>query len=212
MHALRTSTFIALISLVSTPAHTADSAKTTTFAVTRNDARIGTSTICVEEAGSRTTIASTTHVAVKLAFLTLYHFDQTETEQWASGQWQSMSSTTDDNGIIHRIVASSSQNDIIVQGDGREKRITASVVPASLWNEAVLTQNAALDPLNGRIVPVRVVDRGEEDIAIDGRSVRARHFEVTTGFSQDVWYDPNHQLVQMELKGHDGSVIRYQRV
>jgi hypothetical protein len=203
---------LAVIAMTLATVHAFADARTTTFAVVRNDARIGTSTVSIADIGPETTIASATHVAVKLAFLTLYHFDQNETEQWASGRWQSMSATTDDNGTVHQIVARSSADSIIVQDNGAERRIAAPAIPASLWNEAILTQSSALDPLNGRIVPVKVVDRGEEAVIIAGKPMRARHFRITTLFVQDVWYDQNHQLVQVELTGRDGSTIRYQRV
>jgi hypothetical protein len=212
MRALTKAALIVAAVLVVTTVQGAAATRTTTFAVMRDDARIGTSTIRIEDIGPETTVATATHVAVKFAFLILYHFDQTETEQWASGQWQSISATTDDNGTVHRMNASNSHEGIIVQGNGRERWVVASVIPASLWNDAILTQNTALDPLDGRIVPVKVIARGEDGLTVQGKSIRARHYLVTTAFSQDVWYDQNHQLVRMELKGRDGSVIRYQRI
>ena len=211
MSTLTKSASVALIVLTAATTQASGDTQTTTFTVMRNDARIGTSTISVDGSGPKTTIANATHVAVKFAFLTLYHFDQTETEQWAQGRWQSISATTDDNGTLYRLIAANSRDGIIVQDNGAERRISAPLIPASLWNEAVLAQSSALDLLDGKVVPVKVVDRGEEGVLVQGKPVRARHYRLTTAFSQDVWYDQNHQLVQVELKGRDGSVIRYQR-
>jgi hypothetical protein len=212
MRVLRKSVFVVSVALASTAVRATDDVKTATFAVIRNDTRIGTSTISIADDGPGTKIASATHVAVKLAFLTLYHFDQTETEEWAGGRWQSLSATTDDNGKVHHVVASNAYDGITVQGNGQMKRIAASVMPASLWNDAILTRNAALDPLDGTIVPVKISDRGQEDLIVQGKPTRVRHYTITTSFSQDVWYDGNHQLVQVEMKGSDGSLIRYLRV
>src|SRR5215467_12680398 len=155
---------LALVAMISTTIAASADSKTTTFAVVRNDTRIGTSTVHVEDIGPEKTVASATHVAVKLAFLTLYHFDQTETEEWAQGRWQSVSATTDDNGTLHRMLAANSQDGVVVHNNGTERRFSASVIPASLWNVAILTQSAALDPLDGRIVAVKVVDRGEDGV------------------------------------------------
>jgi len=212
MPALNRSALIAALVLMPTFVPAAGDTKTTTFAVIRNDTRIGTSTISVADKGQETTIASATHVAVKFAFLTLYHFDQTETEQWASGHWQSLSARTDDNGTVHRVIANKALGNITVQGNGQMKRFAVSVIPASLWNDAILTQNAVLDPLDGKIVAVKINDCGEDELIVHGERTRARHYVITTGYSQDVWYDHNHQLVQVEMKGRDGSLIRYQRV
>ena len=211
MSALTKSVLVALVALMAATAPAVGDTETATFAVMRDDARIGTSTVSIEDSGPKTMIANATHVAVKFAFLTLYHFDQTETEQWAQGRWQSISATTDDNGTLYRMIAANSRDGIVVLENGAERRITASVIPDSLWNEAILTQNSALDLLDGKVVSVKVVDCGEDGLFVQGKPVRARHYRLTTAFSQDVWYDQNHQLVLVELKGRDGSVIRYQR-
>ncbi len=103
-------------------------------------------------------------------------------------------------------------NDIVVRGDGREWKIAPTMIPVSLWNEAVVEQSSALDPQNGSVVAVKVADRGEDDLVVQGRATRARHYVITTTFTQDVWYDNGHRLVKVELKGSDGSTIRYQLV
>ncbi len=59
--------------------------RTATFAVMRNDDRIGTNTIDVENNGLQTSVQTVTHVEVKVLFLTVYRFDQTETERWTNG-------------------------------------------------------------------------------------------------------------------------------
>ena len=212
MHTRVLASLLALIAFMPARADNGADIRTTTFAVMRNDARIGTATVRVDDMGPQTTIATDTHVAVKLAFLTLYRFDQTETEQWAEGRWRSIDATTNDNGTLHRMIAANSQAGIVVRDNGAERRILGSVIPASLWNTAILTQNAALDPLDGKIVAVKVVDHGEDGVTVLGKTVRARHYTVVTMFPQDVWYDQNQQLVQMQMKGRDGSLIRYQRV
>ena len=47
---------------------------------------------------------------------------------------------------------------------------------------------------------------------IQGKQRPAHHYEIVTSFPQEVWYDDNDQLVQVELKGSDGSTIRYQLI
>ena len=68
----------------------------------------------------------------------------------------------------------------------------------------------AFDPKDGTVQPLKVVDRGEEKVVIQGKARPAHHYEIVTTYPQDVWYDDNRQLVQVELKGSDGSTIRYQ--
>jgi hypothetical protein len=191
------------------PAH-ADPRRTLTFAVTRNDSQIGTDTITLGQNGPQRTIESVTHVSVGMAFITLYKFDQTETEQWANGRLMALNVVTDDNGTVHRIVADIRGDKLVVDSDGLVKEIASTVIPASLWDPQLLQQAAALDPESGSVVPVSVVDCGEDSVVISGRSERAHHFVIRTNHASDVWYDDNHSLVKVELKGSDGSTIRYE--
>jgi len=198
--------------LCAAAAHATPQAETTKFSVMRDDTPIGTNTIDVERNGPQTSVQIVTHVAVGVAFFTLYKFDQTETEQWTNGRLLAMNAVTDDNGVVHRTNANSRDGSLVVEGDGPVQKMEPTIVPASLWNPAVLTQSVAFNPEDGKIVPVSVVDRGEDNLTIAGRAEHAHHYVIKTSFLQDVWYDDGHRLVKMELKGADGSVIRYQLI
>ena len=182
------------------------------FAVMRNGMQIGTNSVRFEHNGADTTVKTVTHVEIGFGFLTLYKFDQTETERWADGRFIAMDSTTDDNGTLHRASAAAGGGKVIVNGDGKVKELAPTAIPLSLWNSALVAQNTAIDPKDGSVEQVKAVDRGEDDLVVRGHAQRAHHYVVVTTFAQDVWYDDNHQLVQVELKGSDGSTIRYQLV
>jgi hypothetical protein len=192
-------------------AHADPGVQTMKFAVTRDDAPIGTNTIDVERKGAETSVQIVTHVAVGMAFITLYKFDQTETEHWTNGHLLAMNAVTDDNGTLHRTNANCHDGKLVVDGDGQVQNLASTVVPASLWNPAMLTQNVALNPEDGKLVPVSVVDRGEDSLTVAGHAMRAHHYVIKTIFAEDVWYDDG-RLVKLELKGADGSTIRYQLV
>jgi hypothetical protein len=193
-------------------AHADPATETMKFAVTRDDAPIGTNTIDVIRKGAETSVQIVTHVAVGMAFFTLYKFDQTETELWTNGRLLAMKAITDDNGTLHHTDANSHDGKLVVEGDGQVQKLATTIVPASLWNPAMLSQNMALNPEDGKLVPVSVVDRGEDNLTVAGRLERVHHYVLKTIFSQDVWYDDGHHLVKMELKGADGSTIRYQLI
>lgn len=181
-----------------------------TFTVMRNDAQIGTNTITLGRNGPQTTVESVTHVAVGMAFITLYRFEQHETEQWQNGRLVALNAVTDDNGTVHRIVADSHGGKIVVSCDGLVKEVAPTILPANPWDSEILRQDVALDPESGNLVPVSIVDRGEETIVVGGRSTLAHHYVIKTAHAQDVWYDQNHALVKVEIQGSDGSTIRYQ--
>src|SRR5579862_7105285 len=95
-----------------TAAAQADPGSTISFAVMRNGEQIGTNTIQLHRNGAETTVQIVTHVAVKIAFVTVYRFDQTETERWVDGRLAALRSSTDDNGTVHRVKASGGDNKI----------------------------------------------------------------------------------------------------
>ena len=198
--------------ILATAAHADSGTETMKFAVTRDDAPIGTNTIDVIRKGAETSVQIVTHVAVGVAFFTLYKFDQTETELWTNGRLLAMNAITDDNGTLHHTNANCHDGELVVEGDGQVQKLATTILPASLWNPAMLSQNVALNPEDGKLVPVSVVDRGEDNLTVAGRLERVHHYLLKTIFSQDVWYDGGHHLVKMELKGADGSTIRYQLI
>lgn len=184
-------------------------ATTLNYAVTRNGTPIGATTVSLVRDGRQMTVEVATHVQVEIAYFTVYHYDQRETEHWVDGRLQDMTSRTDDNGTIHRVSATSRGDVMSVEADGRSRTVDAGVIPVSLWNAALIKKTLALDPQDGKLTAVAVVDRGEEELVLRGRAMPAHHYSINTGFPQDVWYDQQHRLVKVELHGSDGSNIQY---
>ena len=193
------------------PGRAEPQAVTLNFSVTRNGEPIGTSTVHLRQEGGRTVTRAATHIAVKLAYWTVYRFDQSESEEFADGRLQAMNSMTDDNGTVHRVAAQRRGDVLAVDADGKLTNVDPNLIPASPWNPLLLGQRIALNPQDGSITPVAVVDRGEEQLVVDGRPLRAHHYSIATNFPQDVWYDQHHRLVKVELHGSDGSRISYQQ-
>jgi hypothetical protein len=193
--------------------HAIPSPASVNFAVMRNGTQIGTNSIRFVHDGTDITVQMVTHIKVGIAFLTLYQFDQTESEHWADGRLLAMNATTDDNGTIHRASAAARDGRIVVQCDGKVSATPpASIVPFNLWDPILVAQNVALDTRNGDLEPIHVEDRGEANILVQGHMRRAHHYQIVATFPQDVWYDDNDELVRVELKGSDGSTILYQMV
>ena len=180
------------------------------FAVMRNGEQIGTNRIRIGRDGADTTVQNDTHVAVGLGMLTLYRYDQNETERWADGRLVSLNAKTDDNGTEHSTTAKAKDGKLVVRVDDKLSEAPPTAFPLSLWNAEVLGSGVALDPKDGSVQPMKVIDRGQEKLRIQGKERPVHHYAIVTTFQQEVWYDDNNQLVQVELKGSDGSTIRYQ--
>lgn len=196
--------------ILALPAQAGPASTNVRFLVMRNGAQIGTNQIRVGHDGEDTTVEMVTHVKVGFAFLTLYRFDQTETEHWSDGRLLALDSITDDNGTVRRADATARDGMLVVECNGKTKRTPATTIPFNLWNSELVARNVALDTRNGGLEPLKVTDRGEDSVLVRGHARRAHHYEIVTSFPEDVWYDDSGELVQVEMKGLDGSTIRYQ--
>jgi Family of unknown function (DUF6134) len=185
-------------------------AKTLNFAVMRNGEPIGTTTMRISRDGGETVADIVTHIQVKIAYITVYRYDQSETERWVDGKLVAMSSLTDDNGTVHKVSATRSGEILSVDVDGKVAEVDPAVIPVSLWNASLLRTPIAINPQDGKLTPVWVVDHGEEPLVLQGRPTTAHHYSIRTSFPQEVWYDRQHQLLKVELRGSDGSRIQYQ--
>ena len=202
---------LATAAVVHSPAVRAEpAAGTMKFAIMRDGDQIGTSTFRVHRNGHETTVDIATKVEVTIAFITMYRFEQTETERWVDGRLVALNSVTDDNGTKHKVTAASRGDVLTIDADGKVTQADASVMPVSLWNAAIVQKTIALDPQDGSIVPLSVTDHGKERLVLQGRSETAHHYSIKTTFPQDVWYDDHQQLVKVALRGSDGSKIEYE--
>jgi hypothetical protein len=185
-------------------------AETLRFAVMREGQQIGTNTIELRRNGSETTVQMMTQVQVKIAFVTVYRFEQTETERWVGGKLMALSAVTNDNGTRHRVKATRTNDRLTIEADGKTTEVAGNTIPASLWNPLLLERTVAFNPQDGTMMPIAVTDRGVDQLVVQGRAKRTRHYVINSTFPQDVWYDDARQLVKVELKVSDGSTIRYQ--
>lgn len=207
---LRSLLAAAPIFVVSAAAQAEGEASTLNFAVTRNGDPIGTSTVRLQRQGSHTVAEIATRVQVKIAFLTVYRYEQRETERWADGKLVAMTAVTDDNGTVHKVSATNRGDKLAVNVNGKVSEVDPGLVPVSLWNAALVQKRVALDTQSGSVVPVSVVDHGKERLVLQGRATTAHHYSINTSFPQDVWYDEQQRLLKVELRGSDGSTISYQ--
>jgi len=209
LSSLTMGTLLFAAALGSAAANADPGAVTMKFAVMRDGQQIGSNTIQLRHNGAETTVQMVTHVEVKIAFVTVYRFDQTETERWVDGQLMALNAVTDVNGTMHRVDATRTNHKLAIEADGKKTEVAGTTIPASLWNPVLLEKSVAFNPQDGTIMPIAVIDRGDEHLVVQGRAKRARHYVINGTFPQDVWYDEKRQLVKVALKASDGSTISY---
>ena len=183
---------------------------TLNFAVTRNGDRIGTTTVRLQRDGRQLLADIATQIQVKIASITVYRFEQRETERWLDGKLVGLNAITNDNGTINRVSVARNGDKLSINADGKVTEIDAAIVPASLWNAQLVKKTIALNSKDGSIMPISVIDHGKEQLVLQGRPTTAHHYSIKTNLPHDVWYDEDHRLLKVELRGSDGSKILYQ--
>jgi hypothetical protein len=183
---------------------------TLNFAVTRNGDPIGTTTVRLQRDGRRLVAEIGTRIQVRIASITVYRFEQRETERWLDGELVGLNAVTNDNGTVNRVSAARSGDKLAVNADGKVTEVDAAIAPASLWNAQLVKKTIALNSKDGSLMPVSVIDYGKEQLVLQGRPTTAHHYSIKTNLPHDVWYDEAQRLLKVELRGSDGSKIQYQ--
>ena len=190
----------------------AQPSETMRFAIMRNGEQIGTHAIEINRKGPETDVRVTTDLAVKVLFVTAYRLQHSATERWMNGQLVALDSSTDSNGVRHKVSATRGMSGLEVKADGKTSRVDQNVFPASLWNPELMRRKAALDTQDGQVDPISVTDHGSEDLRLGAQALKAHHYEIKGRYSQDIWYDERGRLVQVKLIGSDGSQISYKTI
>jgi len=185
------------------------SSETLRFAIMRNGDQIGTHTVEINRGPKETSVNMSTDLAVKVMFIVAYRLQYTTTEKWVGGKLIALNAQSDDNGTKHKVSATLKPNGLEVEADGKTSTVDKNIIPATLWNPEVVKRSQVLDPKDGEVVPITVTEQGVEDLTIDGRTIKARHYILKSKFQQDVWYDEKGRLVQSSLVAPDNSVILY---
>jgi len=197
--------------MLAAPASAAETGvETPTFAVVRNGSQIGTHAIELRRNGPETLVKQSTRIEVKVLFIQAYKFEQDETERWVNNRLVAMDSVTHDNGTDHKLDVRVNGKGLNVEGDGKTAQVDATVMPASIWNAALVKQTVALNVRDGSLMHITVNDMGMDNVTVRGQPVKARHYEIKGPFSQDAWYDDKGNLVQAKFIGSDNSVIMWQ--
>lgn len=85
-----------------------------------------------------------------------------------------------------------------------------TILPASLWDSAIVHQQVLLNTLDGSKMRVTVQDLGPETVVVGGRNISARHYKITGDLQRDLWFDARSAQVRVQIAGNDGSSIVYE--
>ena len=179
------------------------------FSVLRKGDIIGFDNLKFHSDANRLDVEVETDIAVKIAFIPVYHLKHSSRELWEGASLKSLWSHTDDDGKIHDLSVREDNGRLLVDGDKQISLASPTIVPASLWNERILRSDQLLNTLTGEQMAVQITIVGPDSVLVKGQPVPATHYVITGDLKRELWFDARQTLVQVRFKADDDSEITY---
>jgi hypothetical protein len=167
--------------------------------VYRKGSPIGTHVIRFSQTGGTLKVVSQVDLRVKVAFITVYSYQQTANDDWANGVLVRTRIQTNDNGKDSLVEAEARDGRLAVQGpSGSSTTELGAMTDISFWNEAISRGPVLVDSQSAELIKIQVEAATRERIMVRGQAVDARRVTMTgtKGRSGSVWYDDAGSLVK----------------
>jgi hypothetical protein len=164
------------------------------FAIVRDGDEIGRHDVRFATNANGLEVSTDIDIAVKVAFITAFRFEQHAREQWQDGQLVHSNVTTNDNGTKSRTMLSALGDDLSVQGgvDNRMLRVPlGTMTDIAFWNLEIVRQRALVDLQRAELTSLAARHSGAEEIEVGGARIAAERFTINaeSGRNGDIWFD-----------------------
>ena len=180
--------------------------------VYRKGSLIGTHVIRFSQAGGTLKVTSQIDLRVKVAFITVFAYQQTANDDWENGVLVRTRIQTNDDGKETLVQAEARNGQLAVQGpSGDPVTPLGAMTDISFWNQAITQGPVLVDSQTAELIKIQVEGGTKEPIMVRGQSVEARRFSMTgtKGRSGSVWYDDAGSLVKAIVTTR-GETLEYQ--
>lgn len=179
------------------------------FDVTRNGGTIGYHTYAFRPRKGGFEVRVEADIRVSILLIPFFVYEQQGVEVWENGRLKSLDYVTNDDGTRHTVKAELAGGKLRVSVDGKPATTHPEMIPGSLWHPPSPSHTMMLDPGDGTPVPLKVQMLGEETIMVRGKPTPATRWLWDDGLRRELWYDATQTLVQVWIRGDDGSDIYY---
>lgn len=184
-------------------------AQTRTMVVTRNGREIGKELIRIERRSQETVVNVSVRFQVKFVGMAVYQFDHECTELWRGGEFEELTSRTVTSETQHALHIRRQAGSLLMQADQQSRSIGEGSLPVSLWFEPHSREATLIDTADGHVFQVAIQSVATEKIPVAGALIEARHYRLSGGRADDLWFDANGVLVQRRMGGGKHSVVQF---
>ena len=169
------------------------------FNVFRKGSMIGTHRIGFAGDAERLSVTNLLDLTVKVAFITVYRYEQSGEDEWQKDILVRTRVATNDDGDKSIVAAKSRDGQLAVEGPrGSYAAPLGAMTDLSFWNQAITRGNPVIDSQNGELIDIKVQPSTRETLEVLGRKIETERFPMagTRGRSGTVWYDDEGKLVR----------------
>jgi hypothetical protein len=182
------------------------------FNVFRKGSLIGTHAIAFSGTDRKLQVTSRLDLAVKVAFITAYRYEQTGEDVWEDNVLVRTQVRTNDDGAESLVEAAARDGRLAVSGpNGHYDTVLGAMTDLSFWNQAITRGQPLIDSQNGELIKIEVKAGTPAAVTMDGRTIQAERFAMAAskGRSSSVWYDANGNLIKAVVLTR-GETLDYQ--
>lgn len=164
------------------------------FAIVRDGEEIGRHDVRFATTANGLEVSTDIDIAVKVAFITAFRFEQHAREQWQDGQLVRSNATTNDNGTKSETMLNAHGDNLSVQGgiDNRVLRVPlGTMTDIAFWNLEIVRQRALVDLQRAELTSLAARHSGAEEIEVGGARIGAERYTINaeSGRNGDIWFD-----------------------
>jgi hypothetical protein len=147
-----------------------------------------------------------TKASLSVLGVKLYDFAQHLKEQWASGELQSMSGDTDDDGTRYAMTLTRTTTAYDASVNDQPVTLPHDAFPISLWHYAITEQSLLFSLTDLQLMEVSVT--GQKDtIAWGDTELETERFDFAGGWEGSVWFDADKNFVKARYESNKRQVI-----
>ena len=149
------------------------------FDVMRNGSRIGQQSVTFQQQGAVLQANTTVEIIVRLGPIVLFRYNHSVREAWRDGQFETLDSTTNDDGKPFKVHAERGAAGVAIEASAIPHAVLPpETIPLTHWN-ILCMERPLFNPQDGERVESRVIPRGEETVALaNGAMVRATRYSL----------------------------------
>ena len=168
---------------------------------------VGVFTNVVRREGASIIVESRTEIAVKMFFVTVFHFSATSTAVWEQGRIIQYDAFTDDDGRTSQVSMHADGEQLVIDRAAGRVVVPAGVYPHNPWNIGILGARAIMSPKSGRLFPAKISGGQTEDIERAAGISKTVTYRIDTDRRTWVWYDRDDVPIKFVMERKRGREL-----